>query len=77
MEFLNSIKDRLPEHAKDIRLNLDSVIARSSLASEDADCGGAGRRLRGRQPAARCGLQGGRAAGRRLRRTHRGGAEWG
>jgi len=43
-EFLNSIKDRLPEHAKDIRLNLDSVIARSSLASEDA-CGGAGRRF--------------------------------
>ena len=36
MEFLNIIKDRMPEHAKDIRLNLDSVIARSSLASEDA-----------------------------------------
>ncbi len=36
MEFLNAIKDRMPEHAKDIRLNLDSVIARSSLAPEDA-----------------------------------------
>ena len=36
MDFLNSIKERMPEHAKDIRLNLDGVIARSSLASEDA-----------------------------------------
>jgi alkyl hydroperoxide reductase subunit D len=36
MEFLQAIKDRLPEHAKDIRLNLDGVIARSSLAPEDA-----------------------------------------
>jgi lipoyl-dependent peroxiredoxin subunit D len=36
MEFLTSLKDRMPEHAKDIRLNLDSVIARSSLAPEDA-----------------------------------------
>jgi len=36
MEFLQTIKDRLPEHAKDIRLNLDAVIARSSLAAEDA-----------------------------------------
>jgi len=36
MDFLNSIKERLPEHAKDIRLNLDGVIARSSLAPEDA-----------------------------------------
>ena len=36
MEFLNSIKDRMPEYAKDIRLNLDGVIARSSLAPEIA-----------------------------------------
>ncbi len=36
MDFLNAIKDRMPEHAKDIRLNLDGVIARSSLAAEDA-----------------------------------------
>jgi alkyl hydroperoxide reductase subunit D len=36
MDFLNAIKDRLPEYAKDIRLNLDGVIARSSLAPEDA-----------------------------------------
>lgn len=36
MEFLQSIKDRMPEYAKDIRLNLDSTIARSSLAPEDA-----------------------------------------
>jgi lipoyl-dependent peroxiredoxin subunit D len=36
MEFLQAIKDRMPEHAKDIKLNLDAVIARSSLAPEDA-----------------------------------------
>ena len=36
MDFLQQIKDRMPEHAKDIRLNLDAVIARSSLAPEDA-----------------------------------------
>ena len=36
MEFLQAIKDRMPEHAKDIRLNLDGVIARSSLTPEDA-----------------------------------------
>lgn len=36
MDFLNSIKDKIPDYAKDIRLNIDSVIARSSLAPEDA-----------------------------------------
>ena len=36
MEFLQAIKDRMPEYAKDIRLNLDSTIARSSLPPEDA-----------------------------------------
>jgi alkyl hydroperoxide reductase subunit D len=36
MEFLTSLKERMPEYAKDIRLNLDGVIARSSLAPEDA-----------------------------------------
>jgi lipoyl-dependent peroxiredoxin subunit D len=36
MDFLNSIKDQLPDYAKDIRLNLDAVIARSSLPAEDA-----------------------------------------
>jgi alkyl hydroperoxide reductase subunit D len=36
MEFLTRLKERMPEHAKDIRLNLDGVIARSSLAPEDA-----------------------------------------
>jgi lipoyl-dependent peroxiredoxin subunit D len=36
MEFLNSIKTLIPDYAKDIRLNLDGVIARSSLAPEDA-----------------------------------------
>ncbi|HSB24028.1 MAG TPA: carboxymuconolactone decarboxylase family protein [Burkholderiaceae bacterium] len=36
MEFLTPILQRLPDTAKDIRLNLDSVIARSSLAPEDA-----------------------------------------
>lgn len=36
MDFLNSIKDQIPDYAKDIRLNLDGTIARSSLAPEDA-----------------------------------------
>ncbi|HEU5297606.1 MAG TPA: carboxymuconolactone decarboxylase family protein [Burkholderiaceae bacterium] len=36
MEFLNPILQRLPDTAKDIRLNLDAVIARSSLSPEDA-----------------------------------------
>lgn len=36
MEFLSAIKDQLPDWAKDIRLNLDAVIARSTLAPEDA-----------------------------------------
>ncbi|WP_144639827.1 carboxymuconolactone decarboxylase family protein [Bordetella genomosp. 13] len=36
MEFLSTIKEQLPDWAKDIRLNLDSVIARSTLAPEDA-----------------------------------------
>jgi len=36
MEFLDTIKDRLPDYAKDIRLNLDAVVARSSLPPEDA-----------------------------------------
>jgi alkyl hydroperoxide reductase subunit D len=32
MQFINTIKERLPDYAKDIRLNLDTVIARSSLS---------------------------------------------
>jgi alkyl hydroperoxide reductase subunit D len=36
MEALQAVKDRMPEYAKDIRLNLDSTIARSSLTPEDA-----------------------------------------
>jgi alkyl hydroperoxide reductase subunit D len=36
MDFLNSIKDQIPDTAKDVRLNLDSVISRSSLSPEDA-----------------------------------------
>jgi lipoyl-dependent peroxiredoxin subunit D len=36
MEFLNTIKELIPDYAKDIRLNIDGVIARSSLAPEDA-----------------------------------------
>jgi lipoyl-dependent peroxiredoxin subunit D len=36
MDFLNPIKDQIPDYAKDIRLNLDGTIARSSLAPEDA-----------------------------------------
>ena len=36
MDFLSSIKDRIPDYAKDIRLNFDAVISRSSLPPEDA-----------------------------------------
>ena len=36
MEFLESIKQAIPDYAKDIRLNLDSAIGRSSLPAEDA-----------------------------------------
>src|SRR5690606_9344498 len=36
MEFLSAIKDQLPDWAIDIRLNLDAVIARSTLPAEDA-----------------------------------------
>ena len=36
MEFLASIKESIPDYAKDIRLNLDAVISRSSLSAEDA-----------------------------------------
>jgi lipoyl-dependent peroxiredoxin subunit D len=36
MEFLNELKSRIPDYAKDIRLNLDSTIARSSLSQREA-----------------------------------------
>ena len=36
MEFLDPIKALIPDYAKDIRLNLDGAIARSSLLAEDA-----------------------------------------
>jgi alkyl hydroperoxide reductase subunit D len=36
MDFMNPILQRLPDTAKDIRLNLDSVLARSSLNPDDA-----------------------------------------
>jgi alkyl hydroperoxide reductase subunit D len=32
MQFVTALKERLPDYAKDIRLNLDAVIARSSLS---------------------------------------------
>jgi alkyl hydroperoxide reductase subunit D len=36
MEFLDAIKTLIPDTAKDIRLNLDAVISRSSLEPNDA-----------------------------------------
>jgi alkyl hydroperoxide reductase subunit D len=36
MEFLNSIKELIPDYAKDIRLNIDGTIARSSLEGFEA-----------------------------------------
>ena len=36
MNFVNTLKARLPDYAKDIRLNLDAVIQRSSLSPSHA-----------------------------------------
>src|SRR5437868_9551697 len=36
MEFLSSIKARVPDFANDIRLNVDGTIARSTLEGNDA-----------------------------------------
>lgn len=36
MEFVSALKARLPDYAKDIRLNLDAVISRSSLSPSHA-----------------------------------------
>ena len=36
MDFINDLKARLPDYAKDIRLNLDAVLARSSLTPADS-----------------------------------------
>ena len=36
MNALQSIKDSIPDYAKDLRLNLDAVIARSSLTPAEA-----------------------------------------
>src|SRR5262245_31134458 len=36
MESLQSIKDRLPGYARDVKLNLDAVVLRSSLAPGEA-----------------------------------------
>lgn len=36
MEGLNTIKDFIPDYAKDVRLNLDNVIGRSALAPNEA-----------------------------------------
>ncbi|VVE79221.1 carboxymuconolactone decarboxylase family protein [Pandoraea sputorum] len=36
MEFITAIKAQIPDYAKDIRLNLDGTIVRSSLEGNDA-----------------------------------------
>jgi alkyl hydroperoxide reductase subunit D len=36
MDFIQSIKEAVPDWAKDIRLNLDGVISRSTLPAADA-----------------------------------------
>jgi alkyl hydroperoxide reductase subunit D len=36
MEFITTLKAKLPDYAKDIRLNLDAVLARSSLSPQQA-----------------------------------------
>jgi alkyl hydroperoxide reductase subunit D len=36
MDFISEIKKGIPDYAKDVRLNLDGAIARSSLEANDA-----------------------------------------
>jgi len=36
MDFINEIKALVPDYAKDVRLNLDSTIARSTLPASEA-----------------------------------------
>lgn len=36
MSWVDNVKSKIPDYAKDIRLNLDSVINRSSLSFDDA-----------------------------------------
>ena len=36
-QWVDSIKEGLPDYAKDTRLNIDSVMKRSTLASEEAE----------------------------------------
>lgn len=37
MQWVDSIKEALPEYAKDTRLNIDAVVKRSTLAPEEAE----------------------------------------
>jgi alkyl hydroperoxide reductase subunit D len=37
MQWVDSIKEALPEYAKDTRLNIDTVVKRSTLAPEEAE----------------------------------------
>ena len=37
MNWVDSIKEALPEYAKDTRLNIDAVVKRSTLAPEEAE----------------------------------------
>ena len=37
MNWVDSIKETLPEYAKDTRLNIDAVVKRSTLAPEEAE----------------------------------------
>lgn len=37
MNWVDSIKEALPDYAKDTRLNIDAVVKRSTLASEEAE----------------------------------------
>lgn len=38
MSWIDQIKEALPEYAKDTRLNLDSVVRRSTLNIDEAEC---------------------------------------
>ena len=75
MEFLATIKEQIPDYAKDIRLNLDGVIARSSLAPEDALGVALAAAFAAKSKPLIDAFRAGGAGRRSERRAHRGGAD--
>ena len=47
MDYINEVKALIPDYAKDVRINLDGVLGRSSLPRQRSRCRRAGSGLRG------------------------------